>query len=181
MTATANSSLLVKRMSLVVLAIACCATPLVAIVNRRDFAEGDYYDAADDVEAASSAEQPSKQTFPWRQIQFISPSQELAQTRWWYDAPLSFSARGMDHLYLLNSFLLDLLQPPGLPDELLSDRLFTDPLPLLKENRAKVRAASLSARTSVHARLMHRFHSHSCSPSSGEWFSLPPSPSVSRL
>jgi hypothetical protein len=78
------------------------------------------------------------QMFPYKEINFISPTQELAQSRWWYDAPLSFSAKGMDHLYLLNNFLMDLIQPSGLPDEIIKDQLFTDPLPLLNDNRAKV-------------------------------------------
>lgn len=122
------------RLSLVL--TICLCTSVTAIVNRNDYLDADYYES-DDPEAISMEKTP-KQVFPWRQIDFISPSQELAQTRWWYEAPLSFSARGMDHLYLLNSFLMDLLQPPGLPDELLNDRLFTDPVPLVKENRSKV-------------------------------------------
>lgn len=118
----------------------CLLTPSGGIVNNKnEYLDADYYDRyeSDDPEAISMDKTP-KQTFPWRQINFISPSQELAQTRWWYEAPLSFSARGMDHLYLLNSFLMDLLQPPGLPDELVNDRLFTDPIPLVRENRSKV-------------------------------------------
>lgn len=123
--------------SLTIVIVLCLATPIASIVNsRNEYLDVDYYEG--DEADAISMEKTSKQVFPWRQIEFISPSQELAQTRWWYEAPLSFSARGMDHLYLLNSFLMDLLQPSGLPEELLSDRLFTDPLPLVQENRAKV-------------------------------------------
>ena len=76
----------------------------------------------------------------WKPINFSSPQQELAQTRWWYDGPIAFSARGMDHLYLLNSWLLALIQPPGLPEEIIKDQLFTDPVPLIKENRTKLLA-----------------------------------------
>lgn len=115
----------------------CLVAAVSCIVNsRNEYLDVDYYES-DEPEAASM-EKTGKPTFPWRQIDFISPSQELAQTRWWYEAPLSFSARGMDHLYLLNSYLMDLLQPPGLPEEIVNDRLFTDPLPLLQENRTKV-------------------------------------------
>lgn len=124
-------------LSLPLILTICLCTPIAGIVNNKnDYLDADYYES--DEPEAISMEKGGKQTFPWRQIEFISPSQELAQTRWWYEAPLSFSARGMDHLYLLNSFLMDLLQPSGLPEELLNDRLFTDPLPLVKENRAKV-------------------------------------------
>jgi hypothetical protein len=48
---------------------------------------------------------------PFQQIKFISPKQELAQTRWWYDAPVTFSAKGMEHLYLLNRYIMEWIQP----------------------------------------------------------------------
>ena len=76
----------------------------------------------------------------WKPINFSSPKEELAQTRWWYDGPIAFSARGMDHLYLLNSWLLSLIQPPGLPDELVKDELFSDPLGVVKENKTRLLA-----------------------------------------
>lgn len=92
----------------------------------------DYYD-----EEEQSLENSNK-IIPWRQINFISPSQELAQTRWWYEAPISFSARGMDHLYLLNQLIMKELQPSGVPNEILKDEIFSDPLPLVKENRTRL-------------------------------------------
>ena len=91
----------------------------------------DYYDEEQSFEK-------SNKIIPWRQINFISPSQELAQTRWWYEAPISFSAKGMDHLYLLNQLIMKELQPPGVPNEILKDDVFSDPLPLVKDNRTKL-------------------------------------------
>lgn len=92
----------------------------------------DYYD-----DEEQSVENSNK-IIPWRQINFISPSQELAQTRWWYEAPLDFSARGMDHLYLLNQLAMAQLQPPGVPSEILKDELFSDPLMLAKGKRTSL-------------------------------------------
>lgn len=46
----------------------------------------------------------------------------------------------MDHLYLLNQLAMKELQPPGVPNEILKDELFSDPLTLAKENRAKLLA-----------------------------------------
>lgn len=156
------SSSALRHSSPTLLLVLCLSTPIFAIVNtRNEYLDVDYYDG-DEVDT-TSMEKTSKQVFPWRQIEFISPSQELAQTRWWYEAPLSFSARGMDHLYLLNSFLMDLLQPSGLPDELLNDQLFTDPVPLVKENRAKVRISASSRELCLTCDLF----CCSCCPTSG--------------
>lgn len=44
----------------------------------------------------------------------------------------------MDHLYLLNQLAMRELQPPGVPNEILKDELFSDPLTLAKENRVKL-------------------------------------------
>ena len=72
-------------------------------------------------------------------INFISASTELEKSRWWfYEGSLSFSAKGMDHLYLIQEFLMSLIQPPGLPEEMLNDQLFTDPIPLMKDHRARI-------------------------------------------
>lgn len=141
--------------------------PSHAIVNHKsssDYVDVDYYDNSgvvgdegivNDQGMASSGQtafassgilvdsSSTAQMFPYKEINFISPSQELAQSRWWYDAPLSFSAKGMDHLYLLNNFLMDLIQPSGLPEEIVRDQLFTDPIPLLNDNRQKVRTTQV--------------------------------------
>jgi hypothetical protein len=74
---------------------------------------------------------------PWRQIKFISPQQSLSQSEWHSGIP-SFSAKGMDHLYLLTQYVIDLLQTPGLPFGVIKEDLFDDPIPVLKENKGRV-------------------------------------------
>jgi len=81
---------------------------------------------------------PSSTLIPWRQINFISPSQSLSQSQWWHSEPLSFSAKGMEHLYLIMDLLLDWLQPPGLPPDVVKKELFEDPEPIIKQNRTKL-------------------------------------------
>ncbi len=74
---------------------------------------------------------------PWRQIKFISPQQSLSQSQWHSGIP-SFSAKGMDHLYLITQCVIDLLQTPGLPFGVIKEDLFDDPIPVLKENKGRV-------------------------------------------
>ena len=132
------------------------AAPPAPSPSSLDYMDVDYYENTGMDEAVESSvsssglpsssfassgilvEGSNGQMFPYKEINFISPSQELAQSRWWYEGHLSFSAKGMDHLYLLNNFLMDLIQPSGLPDEIIKDQLFTDPIPLLNDNRQKV-------------------------------------------
>jgi len=110
-----------------------------AIVNRPEYMDIDYYeDPQADSSLMSGESSIPPRMFPQKEINFISPSQELAQSRWWYEGPLSFSAKGMDHLYLLNSLLMDWIQPPGLPDEIVKEELLNDPLPMLNENRNRL-------------------------------------------
>ena len=81
-------------------------------------------------------------SIPWRSINFISPSQSLSQSHWWHEAP-SFSARGMEHLYMLNEIILNWIQPPGLPAGIITEQLLDDPKTVLNENRGKVRLSKL--------------------------------------
>lgn len=81
-------------------------------------------------------------SIPWRSINFISPSQSLSQSQWWHEAP-SFSARGMEHLYMLNEIILNWIQPPGLPAGIITEQLLDDPKTVLNENRGKVRLSKL--------------------------------------
>jgi hypothetical protein len=74
---------------------------------------------------------------PWRQIKFISPQQSVSQSQWHSAIPV-FSGKGMDHLYLITQYVIDLLQSPGLPPNVIKDELFDDPLPVLQENRGRV-------------------------------------------
>lgn len=66
-----------------------------------------------DNEAPLSAQESADRSglTPFQKIKYISPTQELAQTRWWYDAPVTFSAKGMEHLYLLNQYIMEWIQP----------------------------------------------------------------------
>ena len=75
---------------------------------------------------------------PIRQINYISPSELVPKSQFRHEEPLSFSAKGMDHLYLLNNFLMNLLQQSGLPNSILTDQLFTDPVNVAVQNRSKV-------------------------------------------
>lgn len=95
----------------------------------------EYYDESFEQLTSES----SNPIIPWRQINFISPTQELAHSRWWYEAPLSFSAKGMDHLYMLNQIFMEWLQLPGVPPGFITEDLFQDPELVVKQNRAKVR------------------------------------------
>ena len=74
----------------------------------------------------------------WIQINFISPSQEVSKARWWYEAPIVFSAKGMDHLYILTQYVINWLQQPGLPSTLIKEELLSQPKEFLKKNRLKV-------------------------------------------
>lgn len=75
---------------------------------------------------------------PIKQINYISPSDVMPKSQWRHEEPLSFSAKGMDHLYLLNNFLMNLLQQSGLPNAIVNDQLFSDPVSLVVQNRSKV-------------------------------------------
>ncbi|CAG2100544.1 unnamed protein product [Medioppia subpectinata] len=74
---------------------------------------------------------------PWRQIKFISPQQSVSQSQWHSAIPV-FSGKGMDHLYLLTQYVIDLLQSPGLPSSIIKDELFDDPIPVLQHNKGKL-------------------------------------------
>ena len=74
---------------------------------------------------------------PWRQIKFISPQQTLSQSQWHSGIPV-FSGKGMDHLYLITQYIIDFIQKPGLPDELIKEEVLDDPIPLLLANKGKV-------------------------------------------
>lgn len=86
----------------------------------------------------TSEQNSSSNIIPWRQINFISASQSLAQSRWWHREAPSFSAKGMDHLYLLTDYLLNWLQEPGLPPGIIKEEILDDPKPILRENQGKV-------------------------------------------
>lgn len=77
-------------------------------------------------------------SLPIKMIKFISPSEVLPKSQWRHDEPLSFSAKGMDHLYLLNNFLMNILQQPGLPTSVINEQLFTEPVQVAVQNRAKL-------------------------------------------
>lgn len=74
---------------------------------------------------------------PWRQIKFISPQQNLKQSQWHSSIPV-ISGKGMDHLYLITQYVIDLLQPPGLPDDIIKEEVLDDPIPVLEENKGRV-------------------------------------------
>ncbi|KAI1295479.1 Prominin-1-A [Halotydeus destructor] len=118
----------------------CCIALLLcnSSIYANSYSPEEYTDPMGDYDDENSNEDIIKPVIPWRQINFISPSQELGQTRWWYEAPMSFSARGMDHLYLMNQLAMKELQPPGVPNEILKDELFVDPLEVVKENRSQL-------------------------------------------
>ncbi|RWS04408.1 prominin-like protein [Dinothrombium tinctorium] len=91
-----------------------------------------------DVRADEQIIDSSNSVIPWRQINFISPNQQLAQSRWLYQKPLSFSAKGMDHLYLLNQFVIRWLQPPGVPPSIIKKELLENPEYVLRANKVKL-------------------------------------------
>ena len=74
---------------------------------------------------------------PWRQIKFISPQQNLRQSEWHSSIPV-ISGKGMDHLYLITQYVIDWLQPPGLPDDIIKEEALDDPISVLEENKGKV-------------------------------------------
>ncbi|RWS26769.1 prominin-like protein [Leptotrombidium deliense] len=83
-------------------------------------------------------DESSSSVIPWRQINFVSPNQQLSQSRWRYEVPISFSAKGMDHLYLLNEMFLEWLQPSGLPAAIIKKDLFENPEAVVKQHKVKV-------------------------------------------
>lgn len=90
--------------------------------------------------ATHSTEQNiSSKHIPWRQIKFISAQQWLSHSEWRHNAMPTFSAKGMDHLYMLTEWALNYIQPlSGLPLSIITDRLLDDPLPTLHQNKALV-------------------------------------------
>ncbi|KAG9510244.1 Coatomer subunit zeta-1 [Fragariocoptes setiger] len=60
---------------------------------------------------------------------------QSANTRSYDVDSVNFSTHGMDHLYLMTNFVLDYLLDNELPQELINQTLFTDPLPVLDNNR----------------------------------------------
>lgn len=93
-----------------------------------------------EVKEQNERNEQTRNTFPdipWRQIKFISPQQSLSQSQWRSGIP-SLSGKGMDHLYLLTQYVIDLLQTPGLPFGVIKEELFDNPIPVLKENRGRV-------------------------------------------
>jgi len=85
-----------------------------------------------------SSNSSNSKLIPWQQINFISPSQEVAKARWWYETPIGFSAKGMDHLYILTQYIINWLQQPGLPSAVIKEKLFDQPKEFLIQNRLKV-------------------------------------------
>lgn len=95
---------------------------------------------ANDLNSKQTIEQTmetNKSSIPWRQIKFISPQQSLGQSQWRSAIPV-FSGKGMDHLYLITQYIIDSLQPPGLPPNVIKEELFDDPIPVLNENKGRV-------------------------------------------
>ena len=71
----------------------------------------------------------------WHQIKFIPPQQSQSQ---WHSAIPVFSGKGMDHLYLITQYVIDWLQTPGLPSNVIKEELLDDPIPVLQENKGRV-------------------------------------------
>ncbi|XP_054154509.1 prominin-1-like [Oppia nitens] len=71
------------------------------------------------------------------QINFISPQQSLSQSQWHSAIPV-FNGKGMDHLYLITEYVVNFLQPHGLPDNIIKEELLDDPIPILQENKGKL-------------------------------------------
>lgn len=74
----------------------------------------------------------------WEQINFVSPQPELSQSQWWQEETIKFQAKGMDHLYLLTQFVINWLQPTGLPNGVIRDDLIDYPLETVQENQLKL-------------------------------------------
>ena len=102
-----------------------------------EYLDVDYFNSGEDADSYGM-ESLGEFRLPIRQINYISPSELVPKSQFRHEEPLSFSAKGMDHLYLLNNFLMNLLQQSGLPNSLLNDQVFTDPVGVAVQNRAKV-------------------------------------------
>jgi len=74
----------------------------------------------------------------WEQIKFVSPEAELSQSQWWQEETIKFHAKGMDHLYLLTQFVINWLQPTGLPNGVIREDLIDYPLETVQENQLKL-------------------------------------------
>lgn len=121
----------------VTLAVAICISIVLSVEATKSSRE--YMD----IEDISSSEdlvgfEDGSMSLPIKMIKFVSPSDVLPKSQWRHDEPLSFSAKGMDHLYLLNNFLMNILQQPGLPTSVINDQLFSEPVQVAVQNRAKV-------------------------------------------
>lgn len=79
----------------------------------------------------------TNEDIPWRQIKFITPQQTLSQSQWHSGIPV-FSGKGMDHLYLITQYIIDYLQIPGLPDEIIKEEVLDEPIPILDSNKGRV-------------------------------------------
>ncbi|XP_076305476.1 prominin-1-A-like isoform X3 [Tachypleus tridentatus] len=55
-----------------------------------------------------------------------------------YRVSSDFDPKGMEHLYTVTSFFLQLIQSPGLPPEILTDELVDDPVGVLNEHRGVI-------------------------------------------
>ncbi|XP_074600905.1 prominin-like [Brevipalpus obovatus] len=74
----------------------------------------------------------------WEQINFVSPQSQLTQSQWWQEETFKFQAKGMDHLYLLTQFVINWLQPTGLPNGVIREDLIDYPLETVQENQLKL-------------------------------------------
>lgn len=95
-------------------------------------------DGTNDDRISSSSSEDDNLDQPWLQINFISPQREVSQASWWFDNSIGFSAKGMDHLYLLTQLLMNWIQPPGMPPGFIKEELFDHPVEHVKENQLKV-------------------------------------------
>lgn len=74
----------------------------------------------------------------WGQINFVPPSSGLTQGRWSDETTIKFQAKGMDHLYLLTQYVINWLQPAGLPNGVITEELVDHPIETIQANQFRL-------------------------------------------